>query len=48
VQTILNVAGVSKALPMTGITLPLISHGGSSLITTLFIAGLLVGLSDRK
>jgi len=48
VQTILNVAGVTKALPMTGITLPLISHGGSSLITTLFIAGLLVGLSDHK
>ena len=48
VQTILNVAGVTKALPMTGITLPLISHGGSSLITTLFVAGLLVGLSDRK
>ena len=47
VQTILNVAGVTKALPMTGITLPLISHGGSSLITTLLVAGLLVGLSDR-
>jgi cell division protein FtsW (lipid II flippase) len=47
-QTILNVAGVTKALPMTGITLPLISHGGSSLVTTLFIAGLLAGLSDRK
>lgn len=48
VQTILNVAGVTKALPMTGITLPFISHGGSSLITTLFVAGLLAGLSDRK
>ena len=48
VQTILNVAGVTKALPMTGITLPLISHGGSSLITTLLVTGLLVGLSDRK
>lgn len=48
VQTILNVAGVTKALPMTGITLPLISHGGSSLITTLLVAGLIVGLSDRK
>lgn len=48
VQTLLNVGGVTKALPMTGITLPLISHGGSSLITTLFVAGLLAGLSDRK
>lgn len=48
VQTLLNVAGVTKALPMTGITLPFISHGGSSLITTLLVAGLLTGLSDRK
>jgi cell division protein FtsW (lipid II flippase) len=48
VQTLLNVAGVTKALPMTGITLPFISHGGSSLITTLLVAGLLAGLSDRK
>ena len=48
VQTLLNVAGVTKALPMTGITLPFISHGGSSLITTLFVAGLIAGLSDRK
>lgn len=47
-QTILNIAGVTKALPMTGITLPLISHGGSSLITTLLICGMLCGLSDRK
>ena len=48
VQTLLNVAGVTKALPLTGITLPLISHGGSSLVTTLFMAGMIVGLSDRK
>jgi cell division protein FtsW (lipid II flippase) len=46
-QTLLNVAGVTKALPMTGITLPFISHGGSSLITCLFIAGLICGLSDN-
>ena len=46
-QAILNVAGVTKALPMTGITLPLISHGGSSLITMLLMAGLITGLSDR-
>ncbi len=46
-QTLLNVAGVTKALPMTGITLPFISHGGSSLITCLLIAGLICGLSDN-
>ncbi len=46
-QTILNVAGVTKALPLTGIPLPFISHGGSSLATTLVMAGLLAAVSDR-
>jgi len=46
-QALLNVAGVTKALPMTGITLPFISHGGTSLITCLLIAGLICGLSDN-
>ncbi|MGN0851888.1 MAG: FtsW/RodA/SpoVE family cell cycle protein [Kiritimatiellia bacterium] len=45
VQTILNVAGVLNALPMTGITLPLISHGGSSLLATCAMCGVLFGLS---
>lgn len=46
VQTLLNVAGVTKALPLTGITLPFISQGGSSLATSLAMIGLLVALSD--
>jgi len=48
VQTVFNIAGVTKALPMTGITLPLISHGGSSLIVTLLVTGLITGLSDTR
>jgi len=47
-QTLLNVAGVTKALPLTGITLPFISHGGSSLVTTFVLAGLLAAISDRR
>ena len=31
---------------MTGITLPFISHGGSSMITVMLMAGMLIGLSD--
>ena len=45
VQLILNVAGVLNALPMTGITLPLISLGGSSQVTVLVMCGVLVGVS---
>lgn len=48
VQVVLNVAGVINALPMTGITLPLISHGGSSLVVTLVLCGVLLGLSSRR
>lgn len=45
VQIALNVAGVLNALPMTGIPLPLISHGGTSLLVTLAMCGVLVGLN---
>ena len=45
VQMCLNVAGVLNALPMTGIPLPLISHGGTSLVATLAMCGILAGLA---
>lgn len=47
-QILLNVAGVTKALPLTGLTLPFISHGGSSLVTSFLMAGLLAAISERK
>jgi cell division protein FtsW (lipid II flippase) len=45
-QTLMNLGGVTKAIPLTGITLPLLSHGGSSLVTTLTMLGLLVAMSE--
>jgi len=48
VQVVLNVAGVLNVLPMTGITLPLISHGGSSLAVTLVFCGVLLGLAGSR
>ncbi len=45
-QTLINVGGVTKAIPLTGITLPFISHGGSSLVTFMAMTGLLMAISE--
>lgn len=47
VQLVLNVGGVTKALPMTGITLPFFSQGGFSLLTTLLLCGLVCACTNR-
>ncbi|MFC5652137.1 putative lipid II flippase FtsW [Paenibacillus solisilvae] len=45
VQTIVNIGGVTGAMPMTGVTLPFVSHGGSSLIVSLASIGVLLSIS---
>lgn len=45
VQSILIMGGVLKLLPLTGVTLPYMSYGGSSLLASFVIAGLLLRLS---
>ncbi|MDR3543768.1 MAG: putative lipid II flippase FtsW [Desulfosporosinus sp.] len=45
IQTTINLGVVTGVLPVTGITLPLISYGGSSLVITLTELGLLLNLS---
>ena len=47
-QAIVNVGGVLRLLPMTGITLPFVSHGGWSLITSFAMLGILLALSHRN
>ena len=37
-QALVNIGGITRALPMTGITLPFVSHGGFSLMTSLYYA----------
>jgi peptidoglycan glycosyltransferase len=43
-QTLLNLGGVTKFLPSTGVTLPLISYGGSSIISTIFMIFIVQGM----
>lgn len=45
-QAFLHIAVNLDILPVTGVTLPLISSGGSSLVTTLFALGILVNISS--
>ena len=47
-QTMLIVGGTTKLLPLTGVTLPLVSYGGSSLVSMGFSMGLLLGISSMN
>lgn len=48
VQALLNIGVVSGSLPTTGITLPFISFGGSSLVITLASMGILLNISSHE
>ena len=48
IQTLLNVAVVSGLVPPTGVPLPYVSSGGSSLMVFTFSSGLLAGISNEK
>jgi cell division protein FtsW (lipid II flippase) len=47
-QALVNIGGITRALPMTGITLPFVSHGGFSLITSFAMLGMLLAFSHRN
>lgn len=47
-QALVNIGGITRALPMTGITLPFVSHGGFSLITSFLMLGMLMAFSHRN
>lgn len=43
-QVFLTIGGVTKFIPSTGVTLPLVSYGGSSVLSTLIMFGIIQGL----
>jgi cell division protein FtsW len=47
-QSLINLGGVVGLLPITGITLPLVSFGGSSMLTTLVAVGMLLSFARQE
>ena len=48
VQTIVNIAVVTGSMPVTGVPLPFISYGGTSLLITMSAVGVLLNISRQK
>jgi cell division protein FtsW len=47
VQVLLNIAVVTNTIPSTGIPLPFVSYGGSSLMVLLFEMGIALSVSNQ-
>ncbi len=47
-QTFIIIGGVTRLIPLTGITLPFVSYGGSSVLASFLMIGILLAISHRR
>jgi cell division protein FtsW len=47
-QALIILAGTLEVIPLTGITLPFVSYGGSSVVANFVLVGLLLRISDEN
>ena len=48
IQLILIIGGTLRVLPLTGLTFPLLSYGGTSMVATMFALGIMAGLGAQR
>jgi cell division protein FtsW len=48
IQTVMNIASMTGLMPITGVTLPFMSHGGTAMVILLGMMGLAAGIPSRQ